>query len=109
MRNGRIKQVISFKNAASHTQPAKSAVVCILKPGVHPTLTRLATAPALDLLHPLEPGFDLLGLEIHAAVRLLCRDGAWLLGLSRSPDEAIALILANAHRLSGTAIAEAKP
>ena len=68
-------------------------------------LTRLEAQRALELLHPLEPGFDLLAPDIHAVHRRLCRNGAWLLGLSKSPDEAIALISANIDRLSRTASA----
>ena len=54
-------------------------------------------------LGPLEPGFDLLEREIEPALELLTRNGAWLLTLSGSPDEAIALIRQEAERLRGRA------
>lgn len=99
IRNGRAKHAVALENATANTEPAKSAVVCILKHAAQPSLTPLSTRAALDLLGPLEPGFDLLAPAVHAAHRQLCKRGAWLLGLSRSPGEAIALVLENLDRL----------
>jgi hypothetical protein len=99
IRNGRAKHAVAFENAASDTEPPKSAVVCILRHAARPSLLPLGTRAALDLLAPLEPGFDLLAPAVHAAQRQLCKNGAWLLGLSKSPDEAIALVLENLDRL----------
>ena len=97
IRNGRAKHAISITNAASE-EPPGSAVLCILERQGRPSLTRLTGRSAIELLSPLEPGFDLLAPEIHALHRQLCRNGAWLLGLSESPSEAIALVLENLDR-----------
>lgn len=100
MRNGRLKHTVTFDNATSGAGPARSAVMCVLAPGAdRPGLTRLSSRSALDKLHPLESGFDLLRPQIEAVHSRLCHSGGWLLSLSPSPDEAISVILANLDRL----------
>jgi hypothetical protein len=103
IRNGRVKHAIALEPTSAIDPPANSAVVCVLGRAAHPALTRLKAQAALHLLHPLEPGFDLLQAEIHSVHRQLCGKGAWLLGLSGDAREAIALISANIGRLRRSA------
>jgi beta-phosphoglucomutase-like phosphatase (HAD superfamily) len=59
---------------------------------------------ALAGLGPLETGFDLLRPEIEPVLAQLTESGAWLLTLSGSPEEAIALVRRKAEVLRGRAI-----
>lgn len=99
VRNGRVKWAVPLSSSDKTSEPTTKAVLCLLQHGKGARLTRLSPPSAERRLGPLEPGFDLLEPEINAAHRHLLRNGAWLLSLSRKPDEAIAMLAANMSEL----------
>jgi hypothetical protein len=103
MRNGRMKLAIDPGKSRTLRQPPAAATLCILRHGERVSLTPISQASALASLGPLEPGFDLLERDIRSALSLLTKNGAWLLTLSGSPDEAIALVRQEAQGLRSRA------
>lgn len=100
VRNGRVKCVVPLSSPDKIVEPTSKAVLCLLQRGKKARLARLSVRSAERRLGPLEPGFDLLEAEINAAYRHLLRNGAWLLFLSREPDDAISMLAANLAELS---------
>jgi hypothetical protein len=99
LRNGRVKRAIEFPGMRRTGKPLAATTLCILRHGERASLTPISQACALASLGPLERGFDLLAVDIEAALSLLTRNGAWWLTLSGSPDEAIALVRQQAESL----------
>lgn len=100
LRNGKHKRAVAL---GRHRAPrrADGVALCLLRFGEAVALEPLDPAEAVRALGVLEPGFDLLGDEIAAAVAALAKRGAWSLTLSARPDEAIALLAANLSSLRG--------
>jgi hypothetical protein len=105
VRNGRVKLALDPCESRTALQPSTAATLCILQHGERVSLAPISQAAALAGLGPLEPGFDLLERDIEAALADLTTNGAWLLTLSSSPDEAIALVRQEAVRLRNRATA----
>lgn len=103
IRGGRLKYAVPLQAAPIGAAGAARAVLCVLARGETAALEPLEPADAMRRLAPLEPGFDLLAVDIAAGHRLLTRKGAWLLTLSADPSAAIALLAANLPRLRATA------
>jgi hypothetical protein len=103
LRNGRVKFAIEPCGGRETRVPATSATLCLLRHGERASLAPISQDHALAGLGPLEPGFDLLQDEIEAVVTQLTRNGAWLLTLSGSPDEAVALVRREAEALRSRA------
>ena len=101
LRNGKLKQAVAIDGARA-PRHADAALLCLLRFGDTVALAPLDPDEAMRALAMLEPGFDLLGDEIAAAVAALVRRGAWSLTLSDRPDDAVALLAANLPMLRGT-------
>jgi hypothetical protein len=103
-RNGRVKFAIEPRGDRTAWEPATAATLCLLRHGERASLVPISQDRALAGLGPLETGFDLLRPEIEPVLAQLTESGAWLLTLSGSPEEAIALVRRKAEVLRGRAI-----
>jgi hypothetical protein len=103
LRNGRVKFAIEPCGGRVVREPASLATLCFLQHGERASLAPISQDRALAGLGPLEPGFDLLQDEIEAVVTQLTQNGAWLLTLSGSPEQAVALVRREAEALRGRA------
>nr|WP_166180436.1 hypothetical protein [Altererythrobacter segetis] len=103
LRNGRVKFAIEPYQGRAAREPATSATLCLLQHGERASLAPISQERALAGLGALEPGFDLLRSEIEAVLARLTANGAWLLTLSGSPEEAVALVRKEAEALRGRA------
>lgn len=98
LRNGKRKRAVALP-ASAQPVTAAAASLCVLARGDRVTLEPLTPPEALATLGPLEPGFDLLSVEIETGLRRITQRGAWRLTLGTNPDEAIALLAQNLPRL----------
>lgn len=92
LRGGKLKTVVPLSPATAETHFADQAILILLERGEQLGLTRIDAEIAAARLARLEPGFDLLAAEAAAAARVLAKDGAWRLTLSRDPVAAIAFL-----------------
>lgn len=93
-RNGKRKQAVALP-APPQPIVADRAVLCVLEHGDQTALEPLEPDAVRAALGQLEPGFDLLAVDIARALDRIIRHGAWRLRLSNDPAEAIGLLAAN--------------
>lgn len=103
LRNGKLKQAVHLSTVH---MAAERVVLCVLGRAERASLRPSSPVRACAMLHPLEPGFDLLADEVRAAHAALTRNGAWLLELSANPPDAIRLVTSNLADLEKTALPE---
>lgn len=102
LRGGRVKHVVAFRSASQAAIACDRPVLCLLS-RANDGRARLGPIPAAEVeerLWPLDEGFDLLPGPIARALARLSAGGAWDLGLSADPADAIRLLAANLPRLA---------
>ena len=102
LRQGKSKRAITLP--ATSVAPRRLALV-LLRPGKAVSLDPISSRAALRAMARLEPGFDLLADDILRVTKRIAKHGAWRLGLSHDPHEAIALLARALPALSASAAA----
>jgi hypothetical protein len=93
LRSGKWKAVIERRTGDPCV--ARRTVLCLLEPSSHASLERIDPERAVRAVsEQVEPGFDLFRNELPRALRAVGAEGTWRLGLSRNPDEALAILIA---------------